>query len=406
MTLTLLLDLDDTLLGNDMGVFIPAYLQALGESLKPYVPPETLIPALLDATQAMLLNKSPDRTLQQVFEAVFYPRLGLSPEVLEGAIASFYREEFPKLQLLTTFWPEAVQLVEEALQRGYNLALATNALFPRTAVLQRLDWAGLPVEKYPFQLIPSYEHFHFAKPNAAFFAELLGRLGWPDGQFLMVGDDPNNDVKAAQKLGIATFQVSNHAPVAENGFSRVHGSGRLTDLFAWIDSTPEEDLLVKAEQADSLIEIARSTPAVMASFTSDLPPAAWIQEPLPGEWSVTEIICHLRDVDAEVNLPRLKKVLAEINPFLPGIDTDQWAEARLYYCQDGKSALTDFTRFRMELVSLLEGLSQSDWDRPARHAILGPTRLSELVQIIGAHDRVHVRQAYQALGEISRIVED
>lgn len=406
MALTLLLDLDDTLLGNDMGVFIPAYLRSLGEFLKPYVPPEKLVPTLLDATQAMLQNKSSDRTLQQVFEAAFYPRLDLSPDALEAPIAAFYREEFPKLRQLTTFRSEGVKLVEEALGRGYSLALATNALFPQTAVLHRLEWAGLPVEKYPFQLIPSFEHFHFAKPNAAFFTELLGRLGWPDGQFLMVGDDPDNDIKSAQKLGLATFQIADHSPVEMSGFTRPHGTGRLMDLLPWIDSTPPEDLLLNAERPESLIEILRSTPAVMASFTADLTPAAWVEEPRPGEWSVTEIICHLRDVDGEVNLPRLKKVLAEVNPFLPGIDTDQWAEARLYYCQDGKSALSDFTRFRIELVSLLEGLEVDDWERPARHAILGPTHLSELVRIIAAHDRLHVRQVRNALGEFTRVMGD
>jgi FMN phosphatase YigB (HAD superfamily) len=404
VTLTLLLDLDNTLLGNEMGVFLPAYLRSLGDSLKPYVSPEALNPALLDATQAMLLNKSPDRTLQQVFEAAFYPRLDLPPDALEEPITSFYREEFPKLRQLTTFRPEGVKLVEEALERGYNLVLATNALFPRTAVLQRLEWAGLPVEKYPFQLIPSYEHFHFAKPNVAFFAELLGRLGWPDGQFLMVGDDPDNDINPAQKFGLATYQVSDHPPVDMSRFSRMHGSGRLIDLLSWIESTPPEDLFMKAELPESLIEIIRSTPAVMASFTDGLPPAAWVEEPQPGEWSVTEILCHLRDVDGEVNLPRMKKVLAEVNPFLPGIDTDQWAEARLYYCQDGKSALSDFTRFRIELVSLLEGLEPTDWDRSARHAILGPTHLSELVRIVAAHDRLHVHQVCNALGEITRVV--
>ena len=48
MSLTILLDLDDTLLGNSMDTFLPAYMQALGEYLAPYAPPEKMIPALLD----------------------------------------------------------------------------------------------------------------------------------------------------------------------------------------------------------------------------------------------------------------------------------------------------------------------------------------------------------------------
>ena len=39
---------------------------------------------------------------------------------------------------------------------------------------------------------------------------------------------------------------------------------------------------------------------------------------------MTEIICHLRDVEREVNLPRIRRVLAEQNPFLVGEVTDVW----------------------------------------------------------------------------------
>ncbi len=82
------------------------------------------------------------------------------------------------------------------------------------------------------------------------------------------------------------------------------------------------------------------------------------------------------------------------NPFLPGIDTDRWADERNYLQQDGRSALQDFTQARIKLVNLLEGLSADDWQRPARHAIFGPTTLQELVGFIVGHDRLHVRQAY------------
>jgi hypothetical protein len=177
-------------------------------------------------------------------------------------------------------------------------------------------------------------------------------------------------------------------------------------LLPWIDSTPADDLLLDFEHPESLKTIIRSTPAIMAAFTSDLPAEAWYAEPLEGEWSLTEIICHLRDVDGEVNLPRLEKVLDDSNPFLPGIDTDQWADQRLYYCQDGQSALSDFTKFRIELINVLENLPSDDWDLPARHAIFGPTHLRELVRIIANHDRLHIRQAYQARGEIAKVSGD
>jgi HAD superfamily hydrolase (TIGR01549 family) len=403
MTLTLLLDLDDTLLDNEMGEFIPAYLQALGDHLKSIVPPEQLIPAYLEATQRMLENKSPDRTLHQVFEAVLYPQLSLEPATLQEPIADFYENEFPKLRRLTKFRPEAVEMVEESLRRGYELVLATNSLFPRTAVVQRLEWAGLAADRIPFRVIPSYEAFSFAKPNPAFFAELLGNLGWPDGPVLMVGDDHANDIKPAQTFGLSTFWITEQAESESITYPNAHGRGKLPDLLSWIDSSAPDDLFLNFEQPESLLSILRSTPAIFNTYTVDLYPADWLTEPRPGEWSLTEIICHLRDVDSDVNLPRLRKILDGSNPFLPGIDTDQWAEERLYYCQDGLSARNDFTGNRIELVNILGSLDLADWELAARHAIFGPTHLKELVGIIAGHDRLHVRQAYQTLGEIAEI---
>jgi hypothetical protein len=46
-------------------------------------------------------------------------------------------------------------------------------------------------------------------------------------------------------------------------------------------------------------------------------------------------------------------------------------------------------------------LADKDWQRPARHAIFGPTRLQELVSIIAAHDRVHMGQVYELLKQVA-----
>jgi hypothetical protein len=101
---------------------------------------------------------------------------------------------------------------------------------------------------------------------------------------------------------------------------------------------------------------------------------------------------HLRDADSEVNLPRLKKILEETNPFLPGVDTDRWAEERDYLYQDGKQALQHFSVVRQRLLRILEQISPADWERTARHAIFGPTHLKELIAITAGHDQLHVRQ--------------
>ena len=76
MTLTLLLDLDDTLLSNDIDTFLPAYLKALGKHLIDYVAPDKMVQNLLAATQVMLSNNSATLSLEHSFDQAFYPAIG------------------------------------------------------------------------------------------------------------------------------------------------------------------------------------------------------------------------------------------------------------------------------------------------------------------------------------------
>ena len=402
MTLTLLLDLDDTLLSNGMGTFMPAYLHALGEYLAPYVPPDRMIPILLGATQLMIRNDQPDCSLKDIFDAAFFPAIGKQPEHLQEIIDNFYKEVFPSLRHLTQFRGEAVNLVEEAFARGYKIAIATSPLFPKIAVDQRLEWAGLPPSIFPFRLIASYETFHFAKPNPAYYTEILARLGWPEGPVIMVGDDIQNDIEPARRVGLAAFWISKNGTTPTSVPYGPSAAGDLVDILPWVDTTDLADLSPDFSQPESMSKTLRATPAALASLTADLPPSHWTYQPDEDEWSLAEILCHLRDVDHEVNLPRLKKVLREHNPFLAGMDTDPWAAERQYNHQDGKVALHDFTQYRLEILSILEHLSPGEWDRPARHAIFGPTQIRELVSILAGHDRLHLRQISNTLDLIQK----
>lgn len=391
----LLLDLDDTLLGNRMDAFIPAYLQGLAKRLAPYAEPGKMIKSLLSAMRQMVENARPDCTLEQDFDAAFYPSLGIRRAEVEAVIQAFYVEDFPKLQPLTEFRPSAVKLVEEALGRGYRVGVATNPLFPRTAILQRLSWAGLPVESYPFALVPSYDTFHFAKPNPAYFAEFLAQMGWLEEPALMVGDDVDNDILPARQLGLPVFWIA--APDAVwSGPGDAPPRGGLDDVLPWIDRSQVLNFQPDYSNPHAMLAVMRSTPAALSYLCASRQAEELSRRPQPKEWSMGEVLCHLRDVEAEVNLPRLQMATRQDNPFLPGQDTDPWAEERQYICQDGLQALQTFTQTRMETLRLLDHIQAQDWQRVVRHAIFGPTQLSELVRIIAAHDRLHVAQIMRA----------
>ena len=132
--------------------------------------------------------------------------------------------------------------------------------------------------------------------------------------------------------------------------------------------------------------------AALHGAVADWPAAAWAHRPAPGEWSLTEIAGHLRDVEREVNLPRLHAVIEQDNPFLAGADTDPWAITRNYAAQSGPQALADFSRSRQETIAYLRRQPATVWQRTARHAIFGPTLLVEIVGWMLDHDRLHLAQ--------------
>lgn len=395
MTVTLLLDLDDTLLGNQIDTFIPYYTRLLAKHFAPVVDPDLLVRQLMAATGFMLSHQRTDLTLQENFDSVFYPAIGLSKSEAKPWLDDFYSQIFPTLQQYTRTIPASADLLNAAFADGLQVAIATNPLFPRTAILQRLQWAGADPRQYPFALIPDYETFHFAKPNPAFFAELLAHLDWPEGPLVMVGDTLDNDITAARQMGLSAFWISKNGLQPPAGPLAPSGRGAISEVFPWLQIA---DLpLPDYHTPQAALAILKSTPAVLHSLRREVPLGEWLKPPAKDEWCLAEIVCHLRDVEAEVNLPRLQKVIDEKNPFLVGVDTDPWANQRHYKSQDCLQALDDFILARNNTITLLERLNPEDWNRTARHSILGPTRLQEIVDITAAHDRLHIQQVHQVL---------
>lgn len=397
MSLTLLLDLDETLLGHSRQQFIPAYMSALGKHLAPYVDPGKMVPTLLNATQQMMTSGSAERTLEETFSSAFYPPLELDRAAIRPTLDEFYARQYPLLRSMTYSRPEAIELVQNALARGYQVGIATSPLFPRTATLQRLEWAGLSPDNYPFALISTFESFHFAKPSPSYFAEFLAQMGCPEGPVLVVGDDLRMDVLPSLACGLPVFWTPVDASHCWDQPSPPPPTGNLSEVLDWLDQAPAESLLPDISSPAALIAFLRATPAAMDTLTQRIGDQRWNTRPAPAEWSPVEIICHLRDVETEVNIPRLQLSLSEENPFITGQNTDPWADERGYIRQSLSDALQAFQIQRSRLLTILEPLKEQDWQRPIRHAIFGRTTLLEMVRIVLDHDRIHTRQVYRAL---------
>jgi len=389
---TLLIDLDDTLLDTNMGEFLPAYFDRLASHLSDFAPRERLIACLLQAVHAMNDNLDPTRTLKSAFDEIFYPALGVTEADVHQRVITFYADEFPALRPLTRPRDEAPDFIRVAREAEYELVLATNPLFPRSAITQRLDWSGVPAQAADFDLVTSYENAHFTKPNPEYYAEILGKLGRPCAEAVMVGDNQEADLAPAVLLGMQAFHVT------QTPDGRFPG-GSLSAATTWLQQDDAADAYQEAAPVTPRQVLARLRGylAALLGLIDGVPQDAWQKKPSTSEWSPVEIVCHLRDVELEVNHMRIKQILDQPSPFLSAADPDQWAGPRRYLAQDPQQALGRFIDARVETISRLTALDDEAWRLPARHALFGPTTLTELVSLATDHDLVHLSQLHDAL---------
>ena len=122
------------------------------------------------------------------------------------------------------------------------------------------------------------------------------------------------------------------------------------------------------------------------------PPARWRARPAPDEWAPVEIVCHLRDEEAEDFGARVRVVLDGGGAFAP-IDPEGWATARRYRDADPAAALGRLPRSTGRAsLAILAGAT------PERLAASGESpsglRLSglDLLAAWVAHDGLHLRQ--------------
>lgn len=217
MLKAVLFDLDDTLLGNDMDRFLPGYFDLLGRFAEKYLPRDQFLPELLASTEAMIRNVDPALSNRDVFWQTFVQRTGLDAAELEAFFEQFYRNQFLQLRNRTEKRPFAAELVQFCLDHNLKVVVATNPLFPLIAIEARLDWAGLPLDEYDFALVTGYENMHAAKPQTAYYSEILAKIGCAPEEALMVGNDWEADILPAYSVGIQTFWLSldGEAPPAD-----------------------------------------------------------------------------------------------------------------------------------------------------------------------------------------------
>ena len=387
----ILFDLDDTLLINDMDQFLSAYFKLLGEYAADRFDPRLLIQHLLAATEAMLHNTDPAVTNERAFWNEFSRLTGFDPVEMIPFFHRFYETRFDGIRPLTRPRPEARSLVEWAFAQGYQVAIATNPMFPLVAVERRLDWAGLGVDRFDYDLITTYENMHATKPHPAYYAEILDLLGREPDEALMVGDDWERDIAPAASLGLETYWVVDPASERPDRELFDGGIGPLGELRSWLRELDAEPIAADRYQAATGGDGAGPGGDDRRNGS-----AAWLFARNRSVVGDRDPVPPARRGSRGASAAAAKRDRLE-EPFMPGVVADDWARERHYQAQDGRSALASLAASRAEMLALLPPAGDAIWQRRGRHTFFGPTTFLELVCLVLEHDELHIDQVRETL---------
>ena len=129
-------------------------------------------------------------------------------------------------------------------------------------------------------------------------------------------------------------------------------------------------------------------PEFVSSALASVPASDLARQPKPGEFSLVEHACHLRDVEREAYLVRVSRMLAEREPRLQPFDGGAVAAARDYPRQDAFAAAREFAAARAESLAVIARLTPAEL---AREATFGDQRVcfADVVAMMVAHDGEH-----------------
>ena len=148
---------------------------------------------------------------------------------------------------------------------------------------------------------------------------------------------------------------------------------------------------------EEILKSMRASPVILRGLAAGLNDEQVRRRPAPGEWAVIEVVAHMADVDERAHA-RLRRMLAEDNPYLPSFDQDALAEERGYITMDLAEQLARYQHTRAAHVADLEALAPEQWRRPSRRQDAGDVTIELYEAHVASEDVDHLAQIARLIG--------
>jgi hypothetical protein len=123
--------------------------------------------------------------------------------------------------------------------------------------------------------------------------------------------------------------------------------------------------------------------------------------PVPGTWSIQQIVVHLQDSDA-VAIDRMRRIIAEETPLLIGFDENLFVKNLFYDEQSAADAAESLDLSRRQFTRVLRKLPETAWARAGVHNERGKITLGEMLEIYTKHLERHLKFAQEKRAKIGK----
>jgi uncharacterized damage-inducible protein DinB len=168
--------------------------------------------------------------------------------------------------------------------------------------------------------------------------------------------------------------------------------GQIHDVRTALGRPPKRCEARLALSIPQLVAALRPTPARVSEIARGLTAEALRRRPTEGEWSMKEVLAHLENLEGELFLPRLRRILDEERPAFGSFDPAAWAASRDHREGDFQRALEAFAAARQRTIAFLESLPDSAVARVGLSGAFGPVTLAQYATHVADHDLEHLAQ--------------
>lgn len=145
---------------------------------------------------------------------------------------------------------------------------------------------------------------------------------------------------------------------------------------------------------DQILTQLAEQPKAIAELAAGLPRARLHSAPSRGEWSINDVLAHLRSC-SDMWGKYIATIIAEDHPTIRAMSPRTWIKRTNYLELEFAPSLRAFTKQRAELLALLRPLPTAGWSRSATVTGAGrplQTTVLDYARRLADHERSHVKQ--------------